>query len=82
MSRGSVSTAVRMPSGQKNRLRSSTCPSVSSPAIPSASQWIVLYAEEVAQVLFNFGAGETRIAVGIQKAGLSRQKEPPPVDFD
>ena len=57
-SRRSRSTASRLPVSLKKRVRSSTCPSVSSPAMPFAQPEDLAHAEEAPQVALDLGPGE------------------------
>ena len=62
-SAGSSSITVTIVSGLTKRARSSTWPSVSSPAMPSPSQSTLLDAEIDAQVFFDFRAAQRRITI-------------------
>ena len=72
-SAGSSSTAVTIVSGPTNRVMSSTCPSVSSPSMPSPSHSDLLHAEVRAQRRLEVRLRRARIAIGVQQALLGRE---------
>ena len=78
----SSSTTVTTVRSVTKRARSSTCPSVSSPSMPSPSHRISLHAEIIAQSLFDLSAASVGIAVWIKQTRFGSEQGAGAVHID